>query len=78
MHHLGAAYFGAEDQPLQFKFKTAFGSLSTPKMGEKETGVSSAHRPPGRCRSPPLWRPPRCSDLADKRFATSADKHFAT
>jgi hypothetical protein len=78
MHHLGAAYFGAEDQTLQFKFKTAFGSLSTPEMGEKETGVSSALRPPGRCRSPPLWRPPRCSDLADKRFATSADKRFAT
>jgi hypothetical protein len=71
MHHLGAAYFGAENQPLQIKFKTAFGSLSTPKMGEKETGVSNALRPPGRCRSPPLWRPPRCSDLADKRFATS-------
>ena len=46
--------------------------------GRKETGVSSAHRPPGRCRSPPLWRPHRCSDLADKRFATSADKCFAT
>ena len=71
MHHLGAAYFGAEDQPLQFKFKTAFGSLSTPEMGEKETGVSSALMPPGRCRSPPLWCPPRCSDLAHKRVATS-------
>jgi hypothetical protein len=71
MHHLGAAYFGAEDRPLQFKFKTAFGSLSTPEMGEKETGVSSALRPPSRCRSPPLWCPPRCSDLAHKRVATS-------
>jgi hypothetical protein len=77
MHNLGAAYFGAEDQPLQFKFKTACSSLSTPKMGEKETGFSSAHKPPGRCRSPPLWCPPRCSDLADKRVATSADKRFA-
>jgi hypothetical protein len=43
MHHLGAEYFGAEDQPLQFKFKTLFGSLSTPEMGE-ETIVSSALR----------------------------------
>jgi hypothetical protein len=71
MHHLGAAYFGAEDQPLQFKFKMAFNSLSTPEMGAKETDVSSAHRPPRCCRSPPLWRPPRYSDLVDKRLATS-------
>ena len=71
MHHLGAAYFGAEDQPLQFKFKMAFGSLSPPEMGAIETDVSSAHRPPRRCRSPPLWRSPRYSDLADKRPATS-------
>jgi hypothetical protein len=56
---------------LQFKFKTAFGSLSTPEMRAKETGVSSAHRPPRCCRSPPLWRPPRYSDLVDKRLATS-------
>jgi hypothetical protein len=71
MHHLGAAYFGAEDQPLQFTFKTPFGSLSTPKMGAEETVVSSAHKPPVRCRSPPLWRPPRCSASADKRLASS-------
>jgi hypothetical protein len=44
MHHLGAAYFVAEDQPLQFKFKTPLGSLSTSEMGE-ETSVSSALRP---------------------------------
>jgi hypothetical protein len=42
MRHLGAVYFGAEDQPLQFKFKSAFGSLSTPKMGEKKR-VSQVH-----------------------------------
>ena len=46
-----------------------FGSLSTPEMGEKETGVSSALKPLGRSRSPPLWRPPRCSELADKCIA---------
>jgi len=49
----------------------AFGSLSPPEMGAIETDVSSAHRPPRRCRSPPLWRSPRYSDLADKRPATS-------
>jgi len=69
MHHLGAAYFGAEDQPLQFKFKSAFGSLSTPETGEKETDVSRAPKPLSRSRSPPLWRPPRCSESADKRIA---------
>ena len=51
MHHLGAAYFGAEDQPLQFKLKSAFGSLSTPEMGEKETDVTRAPKPLGRSRS---------------------------
>ena len=30
---------------FQQKFKSAFGSLSTPEMGEKETGVSSALKP---------------------------------
>ena len=69
MHHLGAAYFEAEDQPLQFKFKTPLGSLSTSEMGE-ETSVSSALRPIVRCRSPPLWRPPRCPDLSDKPLAS--------
>jgi hypothetical protein len=54
---------------FQQKFKSAFGSLSTPEMGEKETGVSSALKPLGRSRSPPLWRPPRCSELADKCIA---------
>ena len=43
MYHLGAAYFGAEDQPLQFKFKSAFGSLSTPEMGEKKKRMSQEH-----------------------------------
>jgi len=73
MHHLGAEYFGAEDLPLQFKFKTPFGSLSTPELGE-ETSVSSALRPPAllssfRCHSPPLWHPSRSPGVTDKRLA---------
>jgi hypothetical protein len=35
MHHLSAKYFGAEDQPLQYRFKP----LSPPEMGV-ETSVS--------------------------------------
>jgi hypothetical protein len=77
MQHLGAEYFRAEDQPLQFKFKTPFGSLSTLEMGE-ETSVSSALRPPVptsslRSRSPPLWRPSRSPGLTDKRLVLIED-----
>ena len=50
MHHLGSAYFGTADQPIQFKFKTP--SLSPPEMGE-ETSDSSKCKTNSRCESPP-------------------------
>jgi hypothetical protein len=44
MYHLGAEYFGAEDQPLQFRFKTPFGALSTPEYGRVHSTPPYSYR----------------------------------